>query len=114
MATVSEEDARFAALADEFAARPGVTPPEPGGRRFGASALKVDGSIFAMVQDGRLVVKLPAARVAELVANGVGEPFGAGKGRPMREWVAILDDARWRELAEEALTFVGGRRSPSR
>jgi hypothetical protein len=106
MAGVSEEDVRFAALADEFAGRPGVTPPEPRGRRFGASALKVDGSIFAMVQHGRLVVKLPAARVAELIADGAGEPFGAGKGRPMREWVAIRDDTRWRELAEEALAFV--------
>ena len=109
MGTVSEEEARFAALVQHFAGRPGITPPEPGRRAFGASALKVGGSIFAMLQDGRLVVKLPEPRVAELIAGGGGEPFGAGKGRPMREWVAIPDgdDARWRALAEEALGFVG-------
>ena len=111
MGTVTEEEARFTALVEHFAARPGVTPPEPGRRAFGASALKVGGSIFAMLQDGRLVVKLPAQRVAKLIADGDGEPFGAGKGRPMREWVAVpyADEARWRALAEEALAFVGRR-----
>ena len=111
MTGMGEEDARFAALVEHFAGRPGVTPPEPGGRRFGASALTVDGAIFAMSQGGRLVVKLPAARVAELVADGDGVPFDTGGGRPMREWVAIPDgDAdRWRELAEAALAFVARR-----
>ena len=110
MAAVTEQDDRFAALVAGLADRPGVTPPGPG-RRFGASALRVGGTIFAMLQDGRLVVKLPAPRVAELIADGEGAPFGAGKGRPMREWVAIADGdaARWRALAEEALAFVGHR-----
>jgi hypothetical protein len=109
--TATIEDARFAALVDQFADRPGVTPPETSRRRFGASALKVGGSIFAMLQGGRLVVTLPAARVAELIAHGGGVPFDAGKGRPMKEWVAIpdADDTRWRALAEEALTFVARR-----
>jgi hypothetical protein len=108
--TATGGDARFAALVDRFEERPAVTPPEPGGRRFGASALKVHGSIFAMLQADRLVIKLPATRVAELIADGDGEPFDAGKGRPMKEWVAIpvaADDALWLELAEEAFAFVG-------
>jgi TfoX-like protein len=103
-------EARFAALVEHFADRPRVTPPDAEGRRaFGSCALKVEGSIFAMLQDGRLVVKLPRERVSALVATGTGEPFGAGKGRPMKEWVAVpdADDALWRTLAEEALTFVG-------
>jgi hypothetical protein len=106
---VDNGDARFAALVQHFAGRPGVTPPEPGRRRFGSAALTVDGSIFAMLQSGRLVVKLPRERVTALIGEGSGEPFGAGKGRPMREWVAIPegDDASWRALAEEALAFVG-------
>jgi TfoX N-terminal domain len=107
-------EARFAALVEHFADRPRVTPPGAAGRRgFGSSALKVDGSIFAMLQDGRLVVKLPRERVSALVASGTGEPFSAGKGRPMKEWVAVPDgdDALWRTLAEEALTFVGRTRT---
>ncbi|MBA2381883.1 MAG: hypothetical protein H0V73_07210 [Chloroflexi bacterium] len=62
-----------------------------------------------MVSGGRLVLKLPASRVSELLAAGGGLPFDAGKGRPLREWVALADadDATWRSLAREAATFVG-------
>jgi hypothetical protein len=106
---------RFDRLAGAFAGRPGVTlPGEGGGRGFGSSALRSGGSIFAMLTRGRLVVKLPRARVAELIAAGAGEPFDAGKGRPMKEWLAVADagDDAWRDLAEEALAFVSGRAAP--
>jgi TfoX/Sxy family transcriptional regulator of competence genes len=103
----------FDRLVSAFDGRPRVVlPGDGGGRGFGADALRVDGSIFAMASRDRLVVKLPRARVAELIAQGAGEPFDAGKGRPMKEWLAVTaagDDA-WRELAEEALAFVGSRR----
>jgi hypothetical protein len=100
---------RFERLTAALADRPGVTlPGEAGGRGFGSDALRVSGSIFAMLSRGQLVVKLPRARVAELIASEAGEPFDAGKGRPMREWVALpdADDATWLALAEEALAFV--------
>ena len=102
---------RFAALVEELAAEPGVTPPDAaGGRRFGSAALKVDGAIFAMLYDQWLVVKLPRPRVEALLADGTGGPFGAGKGRPMREWVTVLsaDEGTWSALAREALAFVSG------
>jgi len=99
---------RFAALVETYAATPGVTPPDgKGGRRFGATALRVDGSIFAMLLGGQLVVKLPAERVSSLIAEGAGEPFGMGTKRPMKEWLCVVGDDAWESLAEEARLFVG-------
>jgi hypothetical protein len=98
----------FADLVSAFADRPDVVPPGEG-RGFGSSALRVGKSIFAMEHAGRVVVKLPAARVTELIGSGVGGAFDGGKGRPMKEWLTVLDDALTTQLAEEALAFVGGR-----
>ena len=101
---------RFRALVDKFAASPGVSVPgEPGRRGFGSSALKVNGSIFAMISDGKLVLKLPRDRVDTLIGTGAGTPFDAGKGRPMKEWLTVTgdDEESWLALAREALDFVG-------
>ncbi|MGI8609856.1 MAG: hypothetical protein ACR2MY_11610 [Candidatus Dormibacteria bacterium] len=80
-----------------------------GGRRgFGSDALQVDGRIFAMVSRGRLVLKLPASRVAVLIEQGIGLPFDAGKGRPMKEWIVLDAVDRDLLLGEEARDFVRG------
>ena len=105
-----DAEERFAALTEEFAGVPGVElPGASGSRRFGSQALKVNGSIFAMVTGGRLVVKLPKHRVDALIAEGTGAPFDSGRGRPMKEWLAVGvdDDRTWLALAQEALAFVG-------
>ncbi|MDL5154479.1 TfoX/Sxy family protein [Actinomycetospora termitidis] len=96
----------FDGLVTTLRDRPGVELPDPTRRTFGARTLRVHGSIFAMVQDEALVVKLPEARVAELLAEGTGRPFG---NRPMKEWVSVPEVAPriWLALAEEALAFVG-------
>jgi len=105
---------RYRVLAAAFAEEPGVTLPTDGaqpGNRFGSSALKVDGRIFAMLVRGRLVVKLPRQRVAALIASGAGEDYDPGRGRVMKEWVVLgpAADAEWLPLAREALAFVAAR-----
>lgn len=107
MSDQPEIETRFGALVEALVGREGVVLGS-GRRGFGSDALQVDGRIFAMVRRGRLVLKLPAERVADLLASGEGEAFDAGKGRPMKEWV-VLDQRtgeRWLPLAREALAFV--------
>lgn len=101
---------RFAAVVDGFAGDPSVEPPGAGARSgFGSRALRVGGTIFAMVDvHGRFVVKLPAARVAELVGAGAGAPFDSGKGRVLRQWLVVGEEQDWSALATEARAFVGG------
>ena len=110
--TLSPAD-EFDRLVNHFADEPGVMgPTSDGGHRFGSTALKVNGSIFAMLTGGQLVVKLPARRVTELIDAGIGQSFSVGKAAPMKEWLAVVtnDAAVWRELAAEALEF-GARRN---
>lgn len=102
-------DAGFACLVEALSGEDGVAVG-PGRGGFGSGTLQVDGRIFAMARRGRLVLKLPRERVTELIADGDGEPFDAGKGRPMKEWVVLRPPAgtRWLPLAREALAFVAG------
>jgi hypothetical protein len=103
---------RFADLVERYLAVEGVTCPgtEPGARGFGRGGLKVGGKLFAMVSQDRLIVKIPAERVDELVAQGRGDRFDPRKnGVVMHEWLALdpgsgLD---WEALAEEARAYVG-------
>jgi hypothetical protein len=97
----------FSALCAEYASVTGVKVPD-GGRGFGSEAIKINNKIFAMLSGGRLVVKLPRARVTELIETGRGQPFDAGKGTPMKEWVALTgDESECRALVVEAQAFVG-------
>jgi hypothetical protein len=80
------------------------------GTGFGRSAgLRIRGKIFAIYNDGELILKLPRDRVGELTASGKGRPWGPGTGRIMKEWVAVSAAAsgHWQALAAEARTFVG-------
>lgn len=80
-----------------------------GGKGFGSGALKVDGKIFAMISSkGLFVAKLPAQRVEELIRDGKGQYFDAGRGKKMKEWLALEGmPGLWIELAQEARQFVG-------
>lgn len=88
--------------------------PELGsGRMMNATGLKTGGKFFAMVVKEELVVKLPAERVEELIANGEGTRFDPGHGRLMREWVTLRpqDEAACEAYVVEAKDFVGSLRS---
>lgn len=109
VASRSEQvDPRLTALAKLFAKDPRVTL----GKAFSSISLKVDGKIFAMVaKEGRLVFKLPKARVDELVAQKTGRYFEPGHGRVMKEWLTLdTPSPTPTKLAREARAFVGGDR----
>jgi uncharacterized protein (TIGR02453 family) len=78
---------------------------------MGLPCVRLDGRFFASLdrRTGALVVKLPAERVAVLIAAGQGEPF-APAGRVFREWVAVSrpDRHRWRSLLAEARDHAAG------
>lgn len=80
------------------------------GTIMSSRCLRVDGDFWAMTdKHGRLVVKLPAERVTELVDEGAGEPF-APAGKVFREWVAIVgdDEATWEQTLDESHRFARG------
>lgn len=76
---------------------------------MGYPCVRLAGRFLACYDDraGRLVLKLPGERVAELVRAGTGDEF-APAGRVFREWVAIpaVDRELWRALLTEAVAFA--------
>jgi hypothetical protein len=78
------------------------------GRMFNSDGLKTNGKFFAFPgSNGDLIVKLPAERIAELVAGGEGRPLTMGK-RTMREWVRLAppDEVTLGGYVAEARGFV--------
>jgi hypothetical protein len=101
--------AAFEALMPGYLGRDGVT----GGTGFGTNpGLRLLGHIFAMLVRDELVVKLRPDRVDQLIAEGRGHAFDAGKGRPQRGWLAASflpgNPAGWADLVEEAFEAAAG------
>ena len=98
------------ALADQPGIRAGSDRP---GNRFGSRELKVGGKIFAMLSQGRLVLKLPRQRVDALIESGIGQRYDPRRnGSVMKEWVTVdpAADTEWLALAREAMAFVASLR----
>jgi hypothetical protein len=74
------------------------------GTIMGHGCLRLGGEFVAMpeLNTGRLIVKLDAARVAELIAEGVASSF-APAGKVFKEWAAVENAALWRDLLTEAI-----------
>ena len=105
----SETQSRFASIVEALASEENVSVGQRGKKGFGASALQVNGKIFAMLSSaGNFVVKLPKQRVEALEASGIGERFDPGHGRLMKEWLSLHPESanQWVSLAQEALCFV--------
>ena len=105
--------ARWERLVEEILAGGSATYGNQDGpkRAFGSTSLKTGGKIFAMLVKDRLVVKLSAVRVGELVDGGVGERFDPGHGRIQKEWLNVRgsDPDQWRDLVLESEAFVAKR-----
>lgn len=95
----------FGPVADQLLAD---HPGDEHGRMLHAPGLKTGGSFYGFATADELVVKLPAPRVQELIADGRGLPCSPRPGRPMREWVTVPapDEDTCRTLLLEARAFV--------
>lgn len=107
MATTDEEV--FWELIDELRVE---DPRIEEGTIMGGRCARVAGEFLALVdfKDSGMVVKLPKARVEQLIERGTGAPF-APAGKVFREWVSIpqRDRRRWRSLLREGVAFVAPR-----
>lgn len=77
-------------------------------QKFGSNALCVNGRIYAaLTRSHCLLLKLPPARVADLLASKRAERFESG-GRVMNGWITLTPDQAkdWITLSDEARTFV--------
>lgn len=75
------------------------------GTMFGSQGLRTGKKFFAIWWHDQLVVKLPPARLQELVATGQGDPFEPMEGRRMNGWL-LLREAEWDPLVAEARAHV--------
>ena len=73
----------------------------------GAQGIKRGKKLFVMFLKGDLLVKLPAERVAEIVASGDGLAYDPGTGKPMRNAVLIPASRKdlWIGYAKEAKQY---------
>jgi TfoX/Sxy family transcriptional regulator of competence genes len=80
--------------------------PVSRGSMFGSQGLRTGKKFFAIWWHEQLVVKLPPARLTELVDAGHGQPFEPMEGRRMNGWILLGARANWQALVEEARMFV--------
>ncbi len=103
--------ATFAAAGDRVRQ---MHPADEEGRMLHSPGLKANGKFYGFATGADVIVKLPPARVDDLVRRGVGFPCSPRPGRPMKEWVRIAapdEDACVAYLLEARQFVTGGARS---
>jgi TfoX/Sxy family transcriptional regulator of competence genes len=99
---------------DDIAARLLAQTGVERARMFGADGLRSDGSFFAFLSKGRLVVKLPPERRAVLLASGAAQTAESVSPRMRDSWVLVpfagtaAGSRLWRRLATEARRRAAG------
>ena len=83
-----------------------VTP----GSMFGCRGLRTGRRFFAIRWHERLVVKLPPARLEELVRSGRAEVFEPMEGRRMNGWAVLRDAVEWDPVVAEARAWTEAQR----
>ncbi len=81
------------------------------GQMFGKACIKIHGKAFVSQHKDAVVFKLTGAHHQQAMAlDGAALWDPSGKGRPMKEWVALPVSARahFRALADAARTYVAG------
>lgn len=82
--------------------------------KFGANTLRIKGKIYAaLTRKRQLLLKLPPARIAELLKAKRAQRMQSG-GRVMKGWVTLAPDRRseWIALADETRRFVTAETKP--
>jgi hypothetical protein len=98
-----EVAAAMSRIGEHLGARPG--------HMFGHPALYADRRLAACAYGTGIGLKLPAARVSEVLETGRGVPFQPYGKPPMREWVHLPasagdDDESMTTLISEAVEFA--------
>jgi hypothetical protein len=102
---MSKAAAEYEALCAALCVNESVTS----GQMFGKACLKVNGKAFAAFHSDKVVFKLTGGqhhKAISLVGAELWDP--SGKGRPMKEWVALpaAHAKHFRTFATEALAYV--------
>ena len=76
------------------------------GSMFGSQGLRTGKKFFAVWWHEQLVLKLPPARLQELIGAGTARLFEPMEGRAMNGWVVVDPATDWPALTEEARAYV--------
>jgi len=105
MTDFEHHEQRFWTIAEPLLQLPNVSRST----MMGLPCLRVNDAFFASWDrsTGALLVKLPAAEVDQLVANGKADPF-APAGRRFREWASVPTSRSraWPKLLDHAHDHV--------
>lgn len=109
LSTPPAEEECYAIIVKELGGLANVTQWEK--KTFGSTGLSIGKKIFVMRVRGRLVIKLRAARVDELIEKGVGERFELGQKR-MKEWIVLFPTSAENclSLCREAMEYGASQR----